>query len=94
MANHRPYCVVLTYLEDGQEFALQAVDRRKLEPVLAGKFAVPLPLETQDFKIDDEFAKGLGATMLNMLALGQPEIKQYMTLTRYGYQGSADESES
>jgi hypothetical protein len=43
--------------------------------------AVPIPLETQDFMIDDEFAHGLGATMLNMIALGQPDIKQYMTLT-------------
>ncbi|CAB3797900.1 hypothetical protein LMG28614_04672 [Paraburkholderia ultramafica] len=81
MANHPPYCVVLTYLEDRQEFALQTIDRAMLEPVMAGKFAVPIPLETQDFKIDDEFAHGLGATMLNMIALGQPDIKQYMTLT-------------
>jgi hypothetical protein len=92
MANHQPYCVVISYLEDVQEFALQAVDRRKLEPLLAGKFAVPMPLEIQDFKIDDGFAQGLGATVLNMLALGQPELKQYLNLTRYGYQGPADES--
>ncbi|MFM0723865.1 hypothetical protein PQQ53_09255 [Paraburkholderia strydomiana] len=71
---------------------MQAIDRRKLEPILAGKFAVPLPLEMQDFKIDDLCAQGIGATMLNMLALGQPEIKQYMTLTRYPHQGAADES--
>jgi hypothetical protein len=38
-------------------------------------------LDDLDFKIDDEFAHGLGATMLNMIALSQPDIKQYMTLT-------------
>nr|WP_094779288.1 hypothetical protein [Paraburkholderia ribeironis] len=82
MANHPPYCVVLTYMEDRQEFALQAVDRARLAPLLAGQFEIPISLNGHDFKLDDEFAQGLGATMLNLIALGQPEIRQYMTVTQ------------
>ncbi|HYS63774.1 MAG TPA: hypothetical protein VEN30_08155 [Paraburkholderia sp.] len=82
MANHPPYCVVLTYIEDRQEFALQAVDRVRPAPLVAGQFEVPILLDEHDFKLDDEFARGLGATMLNLIALGQPDIKQYMSVTQ------------
>jgi hypothetical protein len=47
------------------------------------KFAVPFPLKFGDFKIDDRFAQEIGATMLNMLALGQANLKQYMSRTQY-----------
>ncbi|CAE6825028.1 hypothetical protein R69658_06749 [Paraburkholderia aspalathi] len=82
MANHPPYCVVLTYLEDRQEFALQAVDRARFAPLIAGQFEIPILLDEFDFRLDDEFAQGLGATMLNLIALGQPDIKQYMSVTQ------------
>jgi hypothetical protein len=82
MANRTPYSVVLTYFEDRQEFALQAVDRVRLAPLVAGQFEMPIPLDEFDFKLDDEFARGLGATMLNLIALGQPDIKQYMSITQ------------
>jgi hypothetical protein len=81
MVNHPPYCVVLTYLENRQEFALQAVDRSRFAPLISGQFAVPILLDEFDSKLDDEFARGLGATMLNLIALGQPDIKQYMSVT-------------
>ncbi|CAE6701971.1 hypothetical protein [Paraburkholderia haematera] len=82
MTNHPPYSVVLTYFEDRQEFAVQAIDRIRFAPLIAGQFEVPILLDEFDFRLDDEFAQGLGATMLNLIALGQPNIKQYMSVTQ------------
>ncbi|WP_269764924.1 hypothetical protein [Burkholderia ubonensis] len=33
-----------------------------------------------DYKLDDEFARRLGVAMLNPIALGQPDIKQFMSV--------------
>jgi hypothetical protein len=43
---------------------------------------VPILLDDFDFRLDDEFARRLGVAMLNAIALGQPDIKQYMTVTQ------------
>ncbi|MBW0451236.1 hypothetical protein EN871_00575 [bacterium M00.F.Ca.ET.228.01.1.1] len=82
MANHSPYSVVLTYLEDRQEITLQAIDRAKLAPVVAGTLEVPVLLEEHNFKLDDAFARRLGAAVLSLIELGQPAIGQYMSLTK------------
>jgi len=82
MAKHPPYSVVLTYIEDRQEFAVQAIDRAKLAPVVAGTLEAPILLDEHNFRLDDEFARRLGVAMLNAIALGRPEIKQYMTVTQ------------
>ena len=81
MAKHPPYSVVLTYIEDRQEFAVQAIDRAKLAPVVAGTLQAPILLDEHNFRLDDAFARRLGAAMLSLIALGQPDIKQYMSVT-------------
>ncbi|WP_407945275.1 hypothetical protein [Paraburkholderia antibiotica] len=43
---------------------------------------MPILLDEHDFKIDDEFARRLGVAMLNVIALGQPDIRQYMSVTQ------------
>ena len=82
MANHPPYSVVLTYIEERQEFALQAVDRARLAPVVAGTLEIPVLLDEHDFKLDDAFVRRLGAAMLSLIALVQPDIKQHMSVTQ------------
>ncbi|WP_353956433.1 hypothetical protein [Paraburkholderia fungorum] len=61
---------------------MQAVDRARLAPVVAGTLEAPILLDEHDFKLDDAFARRLGAAMLSLIALGQPDIKQYMSLTQ------------
>lgn len=73
--------MVLTYLEDRQEFAVQAVDRAKLAPVVDGTLKVPILMDEHNFRLDDAFARRLGGGMLSLIALGQPDIKQYMNFT-------------
>ena len=82
MATHPPYSVVLTYAEDRQMMIVQAVDPAKLAPLVAGKLEMPILFDEFDFKLDDEFARRLGVAMLNLIALGQHEIMQYMTATQ------------
>ncbi|SMG20950.1 hypothetical protein [Paraburkholderia susongensis] len=82
MANHPPYSVVLSYAEDRQRLTVQTIDPARLAPLLAGKLEMPILLDEYDFKLDDEFARRLGVAMLNLIALGQPDIKQYISVTQ------------
>jgi hypothetical protein len=82
MATHPPYSVVLTYSEDQQMFVVQTIDPAKLASLVAGKIEMPILLDEFNFKLDDEFARRLGVAMLNLIALGKPEIKQYMCVTQ------------
>ncbi|HTH74262.1 MAG TPA: hypothetical protein VL635_07635 [Trinickia sp.] len=81
MANHPPYSVVLTYSEPEGKFNVQTVDPAKLAPLLAGRLEMPILLDEFNHRIDDEFARRLGIAMLNVIALGEPELKKYMSVT-------------
>jgi hypothetical protein len=81
MIKHPPYSVVLTYFEDRQEFAVQTLDRAKLAPAVAGTLEAPILLDEHNFRLDDAFARRLGGALLSLIALGQPDIKQYMSIT-------------
>jgi hypothetical protein len=81
MANYPPRSVVVTYDEDSQQLILQLVDPAKLAPLLARTLKAPILLDEFDFRIDDEFARRFGGGVLNLIAMDQPEIKQYMTVT-------------
>lgn len=81
MAKHSPYAVVVIYDEDRQSFIVKAADPDKLEPQLQGVLEMPILLDEFDYRIDDEFARRLGAAMLNLIAAGQPCIEKYMSVT-------------
>jgi hypothetical protein len=82
MAIDPPRSVVLNYDQSGQQLTVRLVDPAILAPLLAGTFEVPILLDEFDFKLDDEFARRLGVAMLNAIALGHPDIKQYMSVTQ------------
>jgi hypothetical protein len=81
VATHPPYSVVLTYDEDEQKFSVQTADPALLAPLLAGRLDMPILLEEFGRKIDDEFARRLGVAMLNLIALGTPDLKRYISVT-------------
>ncbi|MEZ0606503.1 hypothetical protein ACAX43_30905 [Paraburkholderia sp. IW21] len=81
MANYPPRSVVVTYDEDSQQLILQLVDPAKLASLLAQTLKAPILLDEFDFRLDDEFVRRFGGGVLNLIALGQPDIKQYMTFT-------------
>jgi len=83
MTKFPPCSVVVTYDEDRQRLIVQSVSSARVAPVLAGEIEVPVLLDEFDFRIDDEFVRRFGGGVLNLIALGQPEIKQYMTCTQH-----------
>ncbi|CAB3797910.1 hypothetical protein LMG28614_04674 [Paraburkholderia ultramafica] len=82
MAVDPPRSVVLNYDQEQQRLTVKLVEPDKLAPLLAGLFEVPILLDDFDFRLDDEFARRLGVAMLNAIALGHPDIKQYMSVTQ------------
>ncbi|MFL9996578.1 hypothetical protein PQR34_17480 [Paraburkholderia sediminicola] len=74
--------VVLNYDEDSQRLNVQLIEPARLTPLLKKAFTVPILLDDFDFRLDDEFARRLGVAILNAIALGQPDIKRYMTVTQ------------
>jgi hypothetical protein len=81
MTNFPPCSVVVSYDEDRQWLIVQSVSRTRVAPVLAGELEVPVLLDEFDFRIDDEFVRRFGGGVLNLIALGQPDIKQYIIVT-------------
>lgn len=82
MASHTPYSVILTCAEDQQRFIVHAVDQTRIATVTAGQLEMPILLDSFDYRLDDEFARRLGVAMLNLIALGQPDIRQYISVTQ------------
>ncbi|KVC84624.1 hypothetical protein WJ41_05000 [Burkholderia ubonensis] len=80
MANHPPYSVILSFT--GDSFDVRAVEKEKIAASIADSLAIPILLDEFGYKLDDEFARRLGVTMLNLIALGQPDIKQFMSVTQ------------
>lgn len=81
MTNFPRCSVVVTYDEDNQQLILQSVAPAKLASAVAGALKMPILLDEFDFRLDDEFVRRFGGGVLNLIALGQPDIKQYMTFT-------------
>ncbi|MFL9920093.1 hypothetical protein PQR75_32905 [Paraburkholderia fungorum] len=92
MAKHPPYSVVLSYNEDLQQLIVHTIDPNRLAPLVAGRMGVVMADE-EDFKLDDEFARQLGVGMLNTIALGQPDIKRYMTFTEEPIDKNAEDTD-
>lgn len=88
MAKHPPYSMVLSYTEDPQQLIMQAVDSARLSPLVSGIMEVPFFLNSEEFKFDDELARQLGVAVLNVIALGRPELKQRLTLTQQPIEGA------
>jgi hypothetical protein len=87
MANHPRCSVVVTYDEGSQQLILQMVESAKLALLLAWELKAPILLDEFDFRLDDEFVRRLGGSLLALIALRQPEIKQFMTFTQHPIDG-------
>ncbi|CAB3747444.1 hypothetical protein [Paraburkholderia humisilvae] len=79
--NHSAYSVVSSYAEDRQLLTVKAVNSTELAALMTNRLEMPILLDEFNFALDDEFARPLGVAMLNLVALGQPNIKQYMSVT-------------
>lgn len=74
--------VILDYDQNTERLNVRLIDRAELASLLTGLFTVPILLDDFDFKLDDEFARRLGVAMLNAIALDQPDIEKYISVTK------------
>jgi hypothetical protein len=78
---HPAYSVVLTYEEHRDMLTVHAIASEDLKAEKSTRLEMPILLDEFNFTLDDEFARRLGIAMLNLIALGQPDIRQYMSVT-------------
>jgi hypothetical protein len=78
---HPAYSVVLTYEEHRDRLTVHAIPSADLTALKSSRLEMPILLDEFNFTLDDEFARRLGVAMLNLIALGQPDIRRYMSVT-------------
>lgn len=76
-----PRCIVIAYDEDAEALNVCTVNREPLRKMIEAAMVVPWPLEEEQFRLDDEFARKLGGVVFNLLAVHQPDLKQYISVT-------------
>lgn len=74
-------CVVITYDPENERLVSYSCEEDKIKPAIAGKFELPLNLEDFGRNIDDEFARKFGVASLSVLALYNPELKDFLNFT-------------
>ncbi|MFC0692243.1 hypothetical protein [Paraburkholderia humisilvae] len=74
--------MLITYNEEGQRIETCTVDRHSVSALKESALVMPWSLESRSFALDDEFARQLGGTALLLLAIDQPELEQYITVTQ------------
>jgi hypothetical protein len=81
MATHPPLCVVFSFDDEEPQLYMCTVQKDKILPLFANRMIVPVFEGVPD--IDDEMLRKMALTAMNLLALGQPSIKQYMSATPF-----------
>ncbi|MDR5754293.1 MULTISPECIES: hypothetical protein [unclassified Caballeronia] len=79
---HKPSSIVLSYAQHEEQLLIHVVETDKLSALTAQVLEAPILLSESDFRLDDEFARELGVSLLNVLALSHPHLSQYMTATQ------------
>ncbi|NML32056.1 hypothetical protein [Paraburkholderia antibiotica] len=81
MEKRPPRYVVIAYDEDEQELKVCTLPRDSLAGQMNAALVVPWRLEDVDFKLDDESARTIGGVVFGLLAVHQPALKQYISVT-------------
>jgi hypothetical protein len=71
-----------TELRLGQQIETCTVDRSAVAALKQRALVMPWSLEDRSYALDDEFARQLGGAALLLLAIDQPELKQYVTVSQ------------
>ena len=81
MAPSKQRSLVLTYSPETDAINIHSVPTNAVAAVTAGALLAPVFLEEHDHVLNDEFARRLGAGLLAMLAVSNPEMKQFISTT-------------
>jgi hypothetical protein len=73
--------VIIAYDEHDQALQVCTIHREPIARRIESALVVPWPLADEGFKLDDEFARKIGGLVFNLLAVHQPELKSYISVT-------------
>jgi hypothetical protein len=79
--NTKQRSLVLTYSPHTDAINIHSVSTDAIAAVPANALLAPIFLEEHSHALNDEFARRLGAGLLAMLAVSNPEMKQYISTT-------------
>ncbi|HSY28606.1 MAG TPA: hypothetical protein VK832_13950 [Burkholderiaceae bacterium] len=79
--NTKQRSLVLTYSPDTDAINIHSVSTVSIAAVTASALLAPVSLEEHDHALNDEFARRLGAGLLAMLAVSNPEMKEFISTT-------------
>ncbi|CAJ4175536.1 hypothetical protein [Burkholderia pseudomallei] len=83
MENRPPRCVVIAYDEDDQSLIICTLFRDSLASRIEKALTMPYPLKDVNFRLDDEAARQVGGVAFSLLAVHQPDLKQYIHVTSH-----------
>lgn len=77
----RARCVVIAYDEIEEALQVCTIHREPIARHIDAAMVIPWALADEEFKLDDEFARKVGGLVFNLLAVHQPDLKQYISVT-------------
>jgi hypothetical protein len=82
MTTLEPASLVVSYSPDGETIKIQSMDAAAINALNIKKLTFPIFLDELNHRLDDEFARRLGASLISALVVSHPELKQYVFLTK------------
>lgn len=81
MEAKRKTCVVTFFDEETKAISYRHIPQAAIAEALGKSSGLDVPLEDFDNKVDDEFARKLGAMILLILAGRSPFLKEHLSIT-------------
>jgi hypothetical protein len=79
--------LVVSYSPDDETIKIQNMDAAAIEALNVKKLTFPIFWDELNYRLDDEFARRLGASLIAALVVSHPELKQYVFVTQAPIEG-------
>ncbi len=79
--------LVVSYSPDDETIKIQNMDAAAVEALNVKKLTFPIFWDELNYRLDDEFARRLGASLIAALVVSHPELKQYVFVTQAPIEG-------
>jgi hypothetical protein len=81
--------LVVSYSPGDESIKIQNMESARIEALNIKKLTFPIFLDEINHRLDDEFARRLGASLIAALVVSHPELKQYVFVTQAPIDGMA-----
>jgi hypothetical protein len=79
--------LVVSYSPDDETIKIQNMDAGAIDALNIKKLTFPIFLDELNYRLDDEFARRLGASLIAALVVSHPELKKYVFVTQAPIEG-------